>query len=379
MKLALFPPPGGGLKTLQQSGQLSRLTDYYLPVYARAFDEVFYFSYLNEAFSDYGVTAPGPQVHLVPNRSTQSHRIYAFTLARQQARWLAMCAVSRVFQATGILPAWRAKQRWGIPVVITYGYRYTEFARAEHRWMAWAYTTVLERLALRVADAIIVTIGELVDYVNRYVPHSRIYLIPNGVDIERFTPSSHAPRVQKPSILFVGRLAPQKNLLCLLRAIAEVQQTLSVRLDLVGNGPLREKLGQEAQTLGLDAHFHGTIPHEQLPGFYRGADVFVLPSHLEGHPKALLEAMACGLPVIVSDAPGNRAVVTNEVNGLTFPTDDAPSLAKRMRDVLLEPELARRLGAQARQTIARQFNLADLLQQEIAVLQQMASETTPNS
>ncbi len=377
MNLALFPSPGGGLKTLRKSGQLSRLIDYYLPAYVRVFDEVFYFSYLNEALSDYGVTAFGPKVHLIPNATSQSYRIYSFTLSMRQARWLQTCSVSRVFQAPGIVPAWRAKRRWGIPVVITYGYRYAEFARVEHRWVAWAYTTILERLALRVADAIIVTTDELLDYVKRYAAHSRIHLIPNGVDIERFRPSSSSAEAQKPSILFVGRLTFQKNLLTLLKAVAEVQRVLSVRLDLVGDGPLRRKLEQEVQTLGLDARFHGTIPHEQLPGLYQGADVFVLPSRIEGHPKALLEAMACRLPVIVSDAPGNRAVVTNEINGLTFPTDDATSLARRIKGVLLEPERARRLSAQARQTIARQFNLADLLQREVTVLQQTASEIIP--
>lgn len=372
MKLALFPSPGGGFKTLQRSGQLSRLTEYYLPAYTRAFDEVLYFSYLDETLADYGSIRLDPRVHLIPNQNAQPYRLYTFTLARRQARWLSGCAVSRVFQATGIVPAWRAKRRWGIPIVITYGYRYAEFARAERRRLARAYTTCLEQLALRVADAIIVTTDELAGYVERFANPSRVHLIPNGIDLERFTPSATSPGAEKPSILFVGRLTRQKNLPCLLQAVADIQPVLPLRLDLVGDGPLRAALEQEAKDRRIEAHFHGTIPHEQVAIFYQQAAVFVLPSHLEGHPKALLEAMACGLPVIVSDVPGNRAMITHGTNGLTFATNATDVLARCIKTVLLKPNLAQKLGTQARQTIENRFNLDDLLQREIALLRRTA-------
>jgi glycosyltransferase involved in cell wall biosynthesis len=382
MKLAVFPPPGGGLGTLRASGQLLRLARYYLPAYAEAFDEVRYFSYLDEGLPAEIADTLGERVRLVPNRPRQPHRLYTFTLADRQARWLAPCAVSRVLQAPGVLPAWRARQRWGIPLAVTYGYHYAAFARGERRWLAWLYTTWLTRLALRVADAVIVTTAELADYAARRVTRARVHLIPNGVDVARFAPGEQGPdsaggagRPAGGPVLFVGRLTHQKNLRALLEAAAEVQRELALRLEFAGDGPLRADLADAAGRLGLAVHFHGTLPQEELPALYRRARVFVLPSHWEGHPKALLEAMACGLPVIVSDVPGSREVVRDGLDGLVFPPGDVGALARRLRAVLTDPALAQRLGRAARRSAEERYNLSARLRQEITVLRDLAIES----
>lgn len=372
MKLALFPPPGGGLYTLQQTGQLSRLTVYYLPAYSQHFDHVFYFSYLNESLADYGVEHLAPNVQVVANESGQSHHRYAFTMTGRQASWIQSCAVSRLFQATGIMPAWQAKRRWRIPVVTTYGYRYAAFARAERRWLGWAYALLLERLALRVSDAVIVTTAELLHELSGRVMPERIHLVPNGVDVEQFKPATTPPEIAPPSILFVGRLAIQKNLTTLVQAVAKLRPALNVQLDFVGEGPLRQELEQQCTSFGIEARFHGTIPHSSLPGFYQRATVFALPSLIEGHPKVLLEAMACGMAIIASNAPGNREVVEDGFNGLLFPVQDVDKLADCLRQLLLKPDLAQQLRRQARQTAVEKFNIHRSLQQEVALLQEQA-------
>jgi glycosyltransferase involved in cell wall biosynthesis len=372
MNLALFPPSGGGLRTLAAAGQLSRLLQYYLPAYAAAFDQVYYYSYFNESWQEYGHNAPAANVHLVANQRQEPRTRYAFSLPQRHAQTLASCQTSRVFQAPGILPAWQAKLRWKIPIVMTYGYRYAEFARTEGRRVAYYYTSALEYFALRNADAVIVTTGELAEYVRRFTRQDAVAIIPNGVDLQQFQ-SAPTPNTASasPVILFVGRFTPQKNLPCLLDAVAQVQakHTERIRLELVGDGPLRAELAAQAQALGVDLHLRGVVPQEELPRIYQAATLFVLPSHLEGHPKVLLEAMACALPVVVSDAPGNRTMVEHERNGLLFPINDAQTLATRIEALLAAPQQAAALGKQARATISERYDLHKFLAQEVALLQ----------
>jgi len=374
MRLALFPAPGGGLGALYRSGQLSRQTDYYLPAYSEAFDEVLYFSYLRESFAEYGVRFPRDNVRLIANDRALPRRLYTFALPWLHGTRLRDCSISRVFDAPGVIPAWCAKLRWRIPMVVTYDYPYAEFARVEGRYAAAGYNVALEQLAFRTADAIIVTTEELARYVARYAPESRIHLIPSasGIDVRLFRPDASARGASVPVVLFVGRLVPQKDLFTLLEAVAGIKDRTPLSLELVGAGPLRDGLAQRSAELGIDVAFRGTIPNEQLPAVYQGADVFVLPSLIEGHPKALLEAMACGLPVIASDAPGNRVVVQDGVNGLLVPTGDAHALGEAICRVLNDPDLAHRLGQAARATIAARHDLRSLLAQEVALLQETA-------
>jgi glycosyltransferase involved in cell wall biosynthesis len=375
LKLALFPPPGGGLYTLRQTGQLSRLTDYYLPIYSQNFDRIFYFSYLNESLLEYGVEQLVPKVQVIGNESKQTHHLYTFTMTGRQAQWIRQCAVSRVFQATGVIPAWQAKRRWLIPLVTTYGYRYAAFARAEGRWLGWAYALLLERLAWRVSDAVIVTTAELLNELSGRVAPDRLHLIPNGVDVEQFRPLPSRPEADPPSILFVGRLAVQKNLTTLVQAVAKLRPTLPIRLDFVGEGPLRQELEQQCAALDIQARFHGTISHASLPGFYQRATIFALPSLIEGHPKVLLEAMACGMAIVASNAPGNREVIENGVNGLLFPIQDVDKLADCLSQVILKPEFAQQFRHQARKTAVSKFNIHHALQKEVALLQEQAKGT----
>lgn len=380
MNLALFPPSGGGLRTLAAAGQLSRLWEYYLPAYAEAFDQVFYFSYFNESWQEYGHRAPAPNVQLVPNQAATPRLRYSFTLPQRHASTLATCHISRVFQAPGILPAWQAKARWKIPIVMTYGYRYAEFARTEGRPIAQMYLRALEYFALRQADAVIVTTEELARHVRRYVRHDAANIIPNGVDLTRYAPAPKpAPtpetsRAPDSSVLFVGRFTPQKNLGCLVEAMALVRDQfgISVRLDLVGDGPLRAELTAQAQAAGVDVNFRGVVAQEDLPDVYQAASVFVLPSHLEGHPKVLIEAMSCALPVIASDAPGNRTLVTHGENGLLFPINDAAALAACIVELLGNSTRATDLGKQARATIANRYDLKKFLAQEVALLRHIS-------
>jgi len=168
-------------------------------------------------------------------------------------------------------------------------------------------------------------------------------------------------------ICFIGRLAEQKNLPTLFTAI----QGLDVELVIAGGGHLRPKLENQAATLGLNVRFLGNVPHLELPGLVSGSALFVLPSLYEGHPKTLLEAMACGAPVIGTDVPGIREVIEDGKTGLLCePT--AEGLRESISALLADAALRKTLGAAARQQVVHENSLDRIVDQEDALLQELA-------
>jgi glycosyltransferase involved in cell wall biosynthesis len=99
------------------------------------------------------------------------------------------------------------------------------------------------------------------------------------------------------------------------------------------------------------------------------ADIFVLPSLVEGHPKVLIEAMSCGMPCAVSNCEGNRAVVGHDKTGLLFDPADVTDMAAQLEGVIGNENLARDLGRAARRQICAEFDLRRLLERETALLQ----------
>lgn len=370
MELALLPALGSGLADLRRSGQDSRLVDGYLRPYASAFERVWYFSYLVETLEQYSLDpALLSAVRLVAPRRRQGRLRRALTLPLVDAGALRRCAVMRVFQVTGVVPALVARALWSIPYVTTYGFWYSSLS---HSGSSRVAKLALERLALRFSAGVIVPTEELGRHVRAFVPHGRVHLIPNGVDTSRFSPRAGA-REDGARILYVGRLSAEKNLATAVAAAAKLGSRWPVRLTFVGSGSLGPELRRLAEAAGVVAEFPGVVDHRDLPDWYRRADVFVLPSFTEGHPKVLLEAMASGLACVASDCTGNRAILTDGDNGLLFDPADAAALAARLERVFADRDLARRLGERARERVLADYDLRRLVEREIELLRRVAS------
>ncbi len=370
LKLGLLPAAGGGLTSLAATGQTGRLMDYYFPAYLKSFESLTYFSYHQESLADYtGDPAILENVSLVPRLRRSPYRVYAFQLpfvARSQFR---ACEVLRVFQATGAIPAMIARLLYGTPYVTTYGYRYHAFAAVEGRRLSSLYLRLLEPLALRLAAGVIVTTQELATYVARSVPAARIHLIPNGVDTALFAPAERSrEKSDVTTILFVGRLTRQKNLARLIEALSVLGKRHPLRLRIIGEGRLQRELEATAARLGVACTFEGTIPHHALPDYMNQADLFVLPSLVEGHPKVLIEAMSCEMSCVVSNCEGNRAVVEHERTGLLFEPTNVAEMVVQLEWVISDGSLARELGCAARQQVCAEYDLHRLLDEEADML-----------
>jgi glycosyltransferase involved in cell wall biosynthesis len=162
----------------------------------------------------------------------------------------------------------------------------------------------------------------------------------------------------------VGRLAEQKNLGALIEAAAGLE---GVSLRLIGDGPLWESLQAQAEAAGLPVEFTGRVPHEEVPRLLAECQVFVLPSLYEGHPKALIEAMACGLPVVGTPVDGTREVLRDGQNGLLAADTSAPALRAALAHPLADANLRERLGRAARDYAVENCALERVLDTELNV------------
>ena len=168
------------------------------------------------------------------------------------------------------------------------------------------------------------------------VDSTRVAVIPNGVD-ETFLYDGQRFLHAKPRLLFVGRLAIQKNLTLLLRALNGISHQFETTL--VGEGELETELKQAVDEMRLEnVRFHGIADGAELRDLYRSADVFVLPSEREGMPLVLLEALAMGLPIVATDIPGNRDLVIDGQNGLLVTPEDPESLRQALVHVTANPK-----------------------------------------
>jgi len=137
--------------------------------------------------------------------------------------------------------------------------------------------------------------------------------------------------------------------------VKAAQRDERLRLLLVGDGPQAAQIQHILAPVRHKVHYQDPLPNEELPGIYRSADLFVSPSHCDGSSISLLEAMACGCPVLVSDIPSNLEWVTPEVVGDVFYNGDVAHLQKKLLTMAADPALLA-YGRQARTLAEKKAN-----------------------
>jgi peptidoglycan/xylan/chitin deacetylase (PgdA/CDA1 family)/glycosyltransferase involved in cell wall biosynthesis len=187
---------------------------------------------------------------------------------------------------------------------------------------------------LQSADAVVAVSENLRNKITGFgVPADRVHVVPRGVDGDIFSPGNRLEarrRLKIPEqdrmILWVGRMVPVKGLDVLMEACDPLRrQGLKFKVYLVGEGPLRKELESDCRTRGLTdtVKFVGPVLHDQLPDWYRAADLTVLPSRSEGIPNALRESLACGTRFVASRVGGIPEIAHEPANRLVPPGDGA--------------------------------------------------------
>lgn len=188
----------------------------------------------------------------------------------------------------------------------------------------------------------------------------RIVRVYNGVD-----PLERAPGPEKDgfTLLFVGRLAPEKDLGTLIRGVAlALEQRPDLRLWIVGDGRVRQELEALVKQLGVTAQVRFWGERLDVAGFFSAADVYCMSSVSEGLPMSLLQAMSLGLPTIVTDVGGMAEVVKNARGGLTAPVGDAEAMAAAIVTMAGDAEMRKEFSANARKAYAEQFTLERMVE-----------------
>lgn len=191
------------------------------------------------------------------------------------------------------------------------------------------------------------------------IPEDRISVIVNGIDPHTYPvrPPSISPP-GKHLVLCVARMVPDKDLRTLLAAFELLRQRCpSASLLMVGDGPLRREICIKARQKIPRTHFQWLPGRQDLVPIYHQADLFVLSSILEGFPNVVMEAMACGLPVVATRVGGLQELVAHGQSGLLVNPGDPEALADAMAQLLSDPDRRTALGIAGRRRIETLFSI----------------------
>ena len=197
---------------------------------------------------------------------------------------------------------------------------------------------------------------ELANYYN--LNPCDIMVLGNAVDDTFLQQCRSSAGRESDTIIYVGRLAYGKGLQDLIESMKMVvAKRPSSKLVIIGKGPLLRRLIGRTNELCLrnNVEFRGFVSHSELPFQYKRASVFVMPSYYEGMPTAILEAMACGLPVVATSVHGNVDVVKNGITGILVPPKKPVELARAILYLFDHPDLKYKLGKRAQILVKERF------------------------
>jgi len=365
MNLGIFLSPGDSLENQSRVGQDVRFIEYYLKPYAEEFENVYIFSYADISYKKY----PLPKnVYLVPNSNKINYYLYQFLLPFIHQKKIRKCDLFRVMQTTGGIPAVIAGIFFGKKFCATYGYDYAAFARTEGKYFQSMIIDLIIKFILARANKIIATTKiNFVKLSNKF--KDKVFLIPNGVDTKIFTPINK-PQKENINILNIGRLSVQKNQSLLIDSIAKSQHRNRIQLLIVGTGELKNKLLEKAQKNKVKLRIIDNIEYQKMPQVYQNADIFCLSSKIEGNPKVLIEAMACGRPIIASFIEANKQLIKDKDNGLLC-EQNSEDLARKIDFLIKNPQQAKNYASKARQDCVRNFDIKKLITKEINLLKKL--------
>ena len=238
----------------------------------------------------------------------------------------------------------------GTPYVVFLSGRDVPSANPDPPYYRWIYAALnpLIRGIWRNAGAVVACSDGLRDLASRTAPELPFKVIPDGLDLERFSPVDRKAQPTRVRILTIGRLIPRKGFHLLIQALPQViaEARVDFEIEIVGDGPHRDTLMAMAKDLKVNqiVRFSGSVSYSELPQKYREADVFVLCSLAEGMPLVVLEAMGTGLPIVASRVQGIEDLVRVGVNGALFPPNDVNGLAKSLAGFINDGAARIRMG-----------------------------------
>ena len=376
LDLVVMMGPTGTLRSWDSQGTLGRSLAPHRRLQERGM-RVSFISYGDRSEYEFKPQLGGMRV--LPNWIGMSARAYEHRLHQLHAPPLLRCDLVKAFDMAGLVGCLRAEYAWRTPFVLRAGYLWSALEavrRPEKRHIERVQE--LERDAMARACHVIATSEDIADQLEQMSPgvSRKLSVIPQFVDTGLFRP---VPAEKKYDLVYVGRIDRQKNLEAMLEAVE--RSGLSIAMiggsTIVSSGIHTDNAVERAllQRFGdLDGRIHwlGNIKNEALPGVISQARAFILVSLAEGLPRAMIEAMACGMPIIGSRIPGIATVLQHGETGWLCQTD-ADSIAAAMEALFSKPDLMRQMGEKARQYALAHFSLDEVAAREYDLLHEIAA------
>lgn len=371
-QLILFFTYGISLVTWKKAGTLERDTALYMQLQRAGLRVVF----VTYGGKDDEMLGKEKEIEVVANTADWPQFLYFLFLPWIVRRRYPSAHIVKSHQFIGTLPAQITARLLHVLYIARGGYLPTVFfekyrtAFLSLGWWKRCAALLDELLVCRSASVIVVPSPEEVNYFRARHPRlrARLEIIPNWIDTTTFRPMPEVSKKPR-SVLFVGRFELQKNPLLFLEALMRIQ---NVSATMIGSGSMYNEMCAYIQEHGLHCTvMKDRIPNEQLPVLYNEHEVYVLPSRFEGgSPKTLLEAMACGLPVVASDTFGVRSAFVHETHGLQCPLD-ACSIAHAIETLLADKALRSEYGQNGRTHIENTYALSSLVKKEQDLLENL--------
>jgi len=347
-----FPPLGGGMGTANEAllRRFTQLPDMRIDLVTAAVGSRLESEQFAKSIRIFKVPVWNKNIHHSTNGELLTYAAQAFPLALRLHRrcsydfcfaWSAVPAgaVARALQSRTALPymVWASG-----PDIPGFEQRYR---------LIYPLLLPLLRSIWRHATPLIAKCAQEIAMIQAADARANITYVPNGVDLATFQPGPPISEAGPLHIICVARLIQRKGQHHLIEAVKRLaHQNIDVMLSLVGTGDSQDCYELLARDLGVSARvrFVGYVPREAIARHLSAAHVFVLPSYNEGMAIAALEAMASGLPVVLTRTGGTDELVEEGVNGLTFDWADVDALTMHLRRLATDRALARRMGLASR-------------------------------
>jgi glycosyltransferase involved in cell wall biosynthesis len=357
-RLAIFCTAGNGLWDWDRIGTLRRETAVYSRFAQAGWKATFYTYDTVRKLPplDYNMSAVPQWPFLLPERLGFIYQAFLPLLHFFKGR---KTSVVICVQAHGGWPAVIAGRLWGAKVVARCGMVYGEsmetlgksdrhHARKRIRMERWTF---------RHADVCVVPTAELAEWIqDKYgVDRRKVVVIPNFVDCDLFRPIESTDKSF--DIVSIGRLVPKKRHDLLLNAL----KGTNLRLHIIGAGKMKEELLLLAESLNVSLKVSERIDNEAMPDEFSRAHMYVNVSQWEGHPKAMIEAMACGLPCVGADVPGINNMLTHNENGIIVAPDET-AIRTAIQALMSDKARRQQIGANARQLAIERYSLTTVFE-----------------
>jgi glycosyltransferase involved in cell wall biosynthesis len=366
---------GMSLKKWDELGLLNREMAIYEKLMQDGF-QVQIFSWGDVGDLYYESEYPNLKVLIIPyyqQNLTWKNRIHLF----RAKQYLKNSHLIKTNQINGADVALAYSKKYNIPMITRCGYLLSQFTERQSQDESYiAHIKELERKVFVESDAGITSNPRDKDFVTQAynLPADKVVCVPNYVDQKTFSPVFE--NRDEGHLLYIGRLSEQKNLFALLEAVAK--STVVNKLTIIGRGEQEKELQERADELSVPAEFLGAIPNKDLPGYLQRCTAYILPSHYEGLPKTLLEAMSCCCACIGTDVEGIREVLEDGVNGKLC-DKDSESLQMAIEEVLTDEKMRKKLGRSAFETIKEIYGLEKVVEVEKVVYERVIGRNAENA